>query len=86
MVKRKFYYLIRAYTIELAKLFVQEKVIENTGDIWFLKVGNIWDYLDNRIKDEDIKEIIEKNKIYYNSYRNYMSENEIGRDIDANDT
>lgn len=85
-VSTRFYYLIRAYTIELAKLFVQEKIIENIDDIWFLKVGDIWDYLDNKIKDKDIKEIIEKNKIYYNSYRNYMSENEIGQDLGANDT
>ena len=30
--------------------------------------------------------LIEKNKIYYNSYRNYMSENEIGQNLGANDT
>ena len=82
----RFYYLIRVYTIELAKRFVQEGLIENIDDIWFLKVGNIWDYLDNRIKNKDIKEIIERNKIYYNSYKNYMSENEIGQNIGTNDT
>ena len=85
-VSTRFYYLIRVYTIELAKLFVQEKIIENIDDIWFLKVGDIWDYIDSRITDKDIKEIIQKNKLYYNSYRNYMSENEIGQNLGANDT
>ena len=85
-VSTRFYYLIRVYTIELAKLFVQEKIIENIDDIWFLKVGDIWNYLDDKITDNNIKEIIEKNKIYYNSYRNYMSENEIGQNLGANDT
>ena len=84
-VSTRFYYLIRVYTIELAKLFVQEKVIESIDDIWFLKVGDIWNYLDNKITNNNIKEIIEKNKIYYNSYRNYMSENEIGQNLGAND-
>ena len=84
-VSTRFYYLIRIYTIELSKLFVQNKLIENIDDIWFLKVGNIWDYLDNKITDKDVKEIIEKNKIYYNSYRNYMSENEIGQAISTID-
>lgn len=84
-VSTRFYYLIRIYTIELAKLFVKQRIIENVDDIWFLKVGNIWDYIDNKITDHDIKEIIEKNKIYYNSYRHYMSENEIGQDLGVSD-
>ena len=83
-VSTRFYYLIRVYTIELAKLFVQDKIIENIDDIWFLKVGDIWDYIDSRITNKDIKEIIQKNKLYYNSYRNYMSENEIGQNLGAN--
>lgn len=85
-VSTRFYYLIRVYTIELAKLFVQEKVIESIDDIWFLKVGDIWNYLDNKITNNNIKEIIEKNRIYYNSYRNYMSENEIGQNLGPSDT
>ena len=82
----RFYYLIRIYTIELAKELVKEKVLEKEEDIWFLKVGNLWDYLDNKISDKDVKDIINKNKNYYESYRNYMSENEIGQDIGAGDT
>ena len=85
-VSTRFYYLIRVYTIELAKLFVEEKVIESIDDIWFLKVGDIWNYLDNKITNNNIKEIIEKNRIYYNSYRNYMSENEIGQNLGPSDT
>ncbi len=85
-VSTRFYYLIRIYTIELAKLFVKQRVIDNLDDIWFLKVGNIWDYLDNKITNNDIKEIIIRNKKYYNSYRNYMSENEIGQNISANNS
>ena len=84
-ISTRFYYLIRIYTIELAKLFVKQRIIENVDDIWFLKVGNIWDYIDNKITNHDIKEIIEKNKIYYNSYRHYMSENEIGQDLGVSD-
>ena len=85
-VSTRFYYLIRVYTIELAKVFVQEKIIENLDEIWFLKVGDIWNYLDNKITKNSIREIIEKNKNYYNSYRNYMSENEIGQNLGSNDT
>ena len=74
----RFYYLIRIYTIELSKELVKEKVLNNIDDIWFLKVGNLWDYLDNRISKEELLDIIDQNKDYYYAYRNYMSDNEIG--------
>ncbi len=84
-VSTRFYYLIRIYTIELAKFFEKEKIIEQIDDIWFLKVGDIWDYLDNKITKDNIKEIITKNKVYYNSYKNFMSENEIGQALGISD-
>ena len=77
-VSTRFYYLIRIYTIELAKVLVKEKVLKDINDIWFLKVGELWDYLDEKLDEDDLELIIEKNKKYYNAYRNYTSENEIG--------
>ena len=77
-ISTRFYYLIRIYTILLAKELFKEKVIDDINDIWFLKVGNLWDYLDGKITSNDLNIIIDKNKKYYDSYRNYMSENEIG--------
>ena len=80
-ISTRFYYIIRVYTLELAKALVKEKVIIFPSDIWFLKIGNIFDYLDKKITKKELNEIICKNKLYYNSFRNYMSENEIGTDI-----
>ena len=77
-ISTRFYYLIRIYTIELAKELVKEKVIEKEDDIWFLKVGELWDYLEDKLDADDLRAIIERNRNYYDSYRNYMSENEIG--------
>ena len=77
-VSTRFYYLIRVYTVKLSEEFVKEGIISNKEDIWFLKVGDIWNYLDEVITKEDLDNIIERNKYYYESYRNYMSENEIG--------
>ena len=81
----RFYYLIRIYTVLLSKELVKEKVLVKEDDIWFLKVGNIWDYLDNKLSKKDILTIIKKNKDYYNSYRHYMSENEIGKVFSDNE-
>ena len=76
-VSTRFYYLIRVYTLKLAEKLKEEKAIDEIEDIWFLKVGDLWSYLDN--KEIDLKEIIQKNKKYYYAYKNYMSENEIGK-------
>ena len=77
-VSTRFYYLIRVYTVELSKKLVSENVLENEEDIWMLKVGNVWDYLDGKLTAGDLHDIIRKNRRYYDSFRNYMSENEIG--------
>ena len=77
-VSTRFYYLIRIYTIELAKELVKENILNDENDIWFLKVGELWDFLEEKIDEDDLSSIIYKNKKYYNSYRNYTSENEIG--------
>ncbi len=82
----RFYYLIRIYTVLLSKELVKENVIKDVDDIWFLKVGNVWDYLDKKLSKEELNIIIEKNKKYYFAYRNYMSENEIGSVFDGEKT
>ena len=82
-ISTRFYYIIRVYTIELSKQLVKEKVLNNINDIWFLRVTNLWDYLDKKITKKELTELIEKNKTYYNAYRNYMSENEIGSVFDS---
>ena len=82
-ISTRFYYIIRIYTIELSKQLVKEKVLNNINDIWFLRVTNLWDYLDKKITKKELTELIEKNKTYYNAYRNFMSENEIGSVFDG---
>ena len=80
-VSTRFYYLIRVYTVLLSKQLVKENVIEKEDDVWFLKVGELWDFLDGKKTASDLQEIISNNRDYYNAYRNYMSENEIGNNI-----
>ncbi|MBP5679218.1 MAG: phosphoenolpyruvate synthase [Bacilli bacterium] len=80
-VSTRFYYLIRIYTILLGEKLVREKTLDSVDDIWFLKVGDLWDYLNGKIGVEDLHQILSRNKDYYEAYRNYMSENEIGNNI-----
>ena len=77
-ISTRFYYIIRIYTIELAKTLKKENVLNEIDDIWYIKVEDLWKYLDNKCTKIEIKEKIKKNRLYYNCYRNYISENEIG--------
>ena len=77
-VSTRFYYMIRIYTVELSKKLVSENVLDKEEDIWMLKVGNVWDFLDGKLTKKELYDIIGKNRRYYDSFRNYMSENEIG--------
>ncbi|MCR5738198.1 MAG: phosphoenolpyruvate synthase [Lachnospiraceae bacterium] len=77
-VSTRFYYMLRMYTLEYAGLLTEKGVLDKKEDVWFLKVGDLWDYIEGKKKAEDLKSIISRNRFYYNAYRNYMSENEIG--------
>lgn len=77
-ISTRFYYMIRIYTMELAKTLAAEKAIDKPEDIWMLKVADIWDYLEGKLTSDELRVKISKNLRYYESYRNYMSENEIG--------
>ncbi len=77
-ISTRFYCIIRLYTLKLAGILSADGTIEKPEDIWFLKVGMLWDYIDGKISAMKLREIIVRNKKYYNSFRNFTSENEIG--------
>lgn len=77
-VSTRFYCIIRAYTLKLAQVLYNESVISDINDIWFTKIEDIRNLLDNKISKEELLEIIKRNKIYYSSFRSFSNENEIG--------
>ena len=74
----RFYYIIRIYTVELGKHLVQKGVLGEVEDIWFTRVSALWDYLDGKMSAEQLRQMVTSKREYYNAFRNYMSENEIG--------
>ena len=81
----RFYYIVHIYTLELGKELARQKVINDVQDIWMLKIGDLWRYYGHEITADDLRQIIERNRKYYNAFRNYMSDNEIvpGGDISS---
>lgn len=80
-ISTRFYYILRCYTLEYVKELHKQGILQAQEDIWFLKVGHLWDFIDGKLTKEDLAEIINKNKTYFEAYRNYMSDNEIGEEI-----
>ena len=85
-ISTRFYYLIRLYTIKLAKYYTDEKILGDEADIWYLKIEDIRRFMDQEINVDELKALIEKNKNYYRSFRNFTGENEIGNIFDRNVT
>lgn len=64
---------LRKSLLEVGASYKEKYIIENENDIFFL------DYKDvlNRDKLEKMKSIVNKNKLYYNSFRNYEPQTDI---------
>jgi len=72
------YYLIRKYTIEIARRWVREGLIREEKDIFFLTFRQVFDVLEGRMSHEEANQIIRNNKDYHASFRNFRNPNEIG--------
>lgn len=77
-ISTRFYYVIRVHTMELAKMYKAKGIIHDVTDIWFLKIEDIFDFIHEKKSQADLEKIITRNRKYYNSFRNFTSENEIG--------
>ncbi len=73
----RFYYIVHLYSLQLGKELAKQKVLEKASDVWMLKICDLWDYYDGKNTSKDLRDIVTRNRRYYNSYRNYMSDNEI---------
>ncbi len=77
-VSTRFYCIIRAYTLRLSEVLFNEQILSVKDDVWFAKIADIKDFLDGKLSKEEFRNIIDRNKCYYASFRNYSNENEIG--------
>lgn len=64
---------LRKVLLQLGKIYKDKYIIENDEDIFFLDYHDIV----NQRDIDEIKTIVNKNKIYYNSFRNYIPQSDI---------
>lgn len=64
---------LRKVLLQLGKIYKDKYIIESEDDIFFLDYHDIV----NQRDIDEIKNIVNKNKIYYNSFRNYIPQSDI---------
>jgi len=72
----KMYYYIRQLLLEIGSKLVVKNMLDDKNDIFFLTMHQVFEYKDIALRPE-FKQIIEKNKIFYKSFRNFNKPNEI---------
>ena len=73
----RFYYAMHLYTKALGEKLAKDKILERASDVWMLKLADLWNYFDGEINAEALRKIVDRNQKYYDSFKNYMSDNEI---------
>lgn len=72
----KMYYHIRKVLLIVGEKMVEQDLLDEVDDVFFLKFQEVIDY--SKTRDKNLyKKLIEKNKIFFESYRNFQNPNEI---------
>ncbi|MCL2822314.1 MAG: PEP-utilizing enzyme, partial [Firmicutes bacterium] len=74
----RYYSLVRKFALKLADKYFKSGILKDKGDIFHLKFSDIFDFFDNKIDAEQLRQIICKNKVYFDSFVNYKIPNQIG--------
>lgn len=82
-VSTHFYHLIRIYTLRLATLLCESGDLAEPSDVWFATMRDLCDFIDGAIDRRALRAIVARNRAYHESFRNYLSENEIGAAFDT---
>ena len=82
-ISAQFKTVVEDYTMAYARRLVKDGVLDREEDIRYVKVANLWDFIEGRMSAEQLRTILNKNRIYYRAYRNYISDNIIGNRLTA---
>lgn len=77
----KMYYHIRKMLLIVGAKMVEQELLLEVNDVFFLKFEELFDYCST--KEKKYLSLIEKNKIFYRSFRNFRNPNEIWQNKDA---
>ena len=71
----RMYDVIRRYSLALASLWVEQAILADAEDFWFLSIDELREIRAARLEPA---KVVGRNRRYYQGYRNYLSPGEIG--------
>ena len=74
----QFYYYVRKVTLEVEKRLVENGILNNVSDIFFLDKNRVIDLINNKESKNEMHQVITKNKYYYESFSKFEIPDEIG--------
>jgi pyruvate,water dikinase len=74
----RLYYVIRIYTLELARRFVERGILLRQEDIFYLPFSVCLRTLSGAICSEEVQALVATNRSYLDSFRNYSAPKEVG--------
>ncbi|WP_407343235.1 PEP/pyruvate-binding domain-containing protein [Pengzhenrongella phosphoraccumulans] len=77
------YHLIRLASLRLGEVLVAESVLGLADDVWFAKAFDLVAFLDGSMSGAELRRQVARNRAYYDSFRNWEPENEIGHAFDG---
>jgi pyruvate,water dikinase len=72
------YYFVRKYVLCLSRFFLEDGIIGEPSDIFFLPISDILEIVEGRFDRDEVARRIARNRIYYDSFRNFRNPDEIG--------
>jgi pyruvate,water dikinase len=81
----KMYYHIRKMLLIIGRKMAEEGLLNEVNDVFFLKFEELFDYTNSKDKVKYLTRI-EKNKIFYRSFKNFRNPNEIWQHKDFTKT
>ncbi|PIQ24325.1 hypothetical protein COW36_24035 [bacterium (Candidatus Blackallbacteria) CG17_big_fil_post_rev_8_21_14_2_50_48_46] len=74
----RMYERIRHFTVELAQRLHRAGQIASQEDVFFCPLFQLLDFLNGKLSQADFSALIQRNRLYYDSFRNFTNPNEIG--------
>ena len=74
----RMYYVIRLFSKKLGEIYERDGILDRADDIWYCRLDELWAFQEGRLTVSQFRAETALNTRYYRSFRNFLSENEIG--------
>jgi len=74
----RMYNQVRRFSLKAGEYMSKSKILNNPDDIFHFRIENLFKIIKGTIEPSEARKLLEKNQIYYNSFRNFENQPDIG--------